>query len=280
MTENALYEPTNNTHHQSASEPTSLAPQWLANEYEAGNDGQFQAAYQALASIGVWSDLPPGRAVDVGCGSGRLVEALARCGWQVDGNDLSESMVLAARKRCHGLPVALNVCDARQLNLTPRHYELVTTCWMIHWLEDVRPTLQQLTNAVAPGGHLVLQWSCGQPRVQGFALRDTLQEVFDRPAWRNRLKDAPLAMYHHPLDEVLQFVSQANFDIISTRENIVVGGGENPQSLRRALRSAAFAAQTVVLGDDVDLLIDECLQLLIERQALQVANTELIARLK
>lgn len=280
MTEEALYEPTKSAQSRVDSNAKKQAPQWLANEYEAGNDGQFLAAYHALDSIGVWSELPAGRAVDAGCGSGRIVEALARRGWQVDATDVSESMVAAARQRCQGLPVSINVCDARELTLPVHTYSLVSTFWMIHWLEDARPTLQQLAGAVAPGGHLVLQWSCGQPRAQGFALRDTIQEVFDRPAWRDRLKDAPLRMYQHPLDEVSKFITNAGFEVISTRENIVVGGGENPQSLRRALRSAAFAAQTVVLGDDVDQLIDECLQLLMERQALQVANVELIARLK
>lgn len=279
MTEEALYEPTTSLQSQANSGSKHHSPQWLANEYEAGNDGQFLAAYQALDSIGVWNSLPAGRAVDAGCGSGRIIEALGRRGWQVEATDVSASMVVAARQRCQGLPVSINVCDARELKLAARAYSLVSTFWMIHWLEDARPTLQQLAGAVAPGGHLVLQWSCGQPRAQGFALRDTMQEVFNRPAWRDRLKDAPLRMYQHPLEEVSQSLTEAGFEIISTRENIVVGGGENPQSLRRALRSAAFAAQTVVLGDDVDQLIDECLQLLMERQALQVANVELIARL-
>lgn len=279
MTEEALYEPTTSLQSQANSGSKHHSPQWLANEYEAGNDGQFLAAYQALDSIGVWNSLPAGRAVDAGCGSGRIIEALGRRGWQVEATDVSASMVVAARQRCQGLPVSINVCDARELKLAARTYSLVSTFWMIHWLEDARPTLQQLAGAVAPGGHLVLQWSCGQPRAQGFALRDTMQEVFNRPAWRDRLKDAPLRMYQHPLEEVSQSLTEAGFEIISTRENIVVGGGENPQSLRRALRSAAFAAQTVVLGDDVDQLIDECLQLLMERQALQVANVELIARL-
>jgi len=282
MSEETFYD--SNTKSESAfknpNHSTINTPQWLAEEYEAGNDGQFNAAYHALDTIGVWQSSSLGRAVDVGCGSGRLIEALAKKGWKIDASDVSESMVQKAIERCHGLPVSVRVSDARALTLTPQHYSLVTSFWMIHWLEDARPLLQQMTGAVAQGGHLVLQWSCGQPWSQGFALRDSIQEVFDRPRWRERLKDAPLAMYQHPLEEVSKYVADAGFEILSTRENLVVSGGESPQSLKRALRSAAFAAQTVVLGDDVDALIDECLQLLIERNALQVSNTELIARLK
>ena len=87
-------------------------------------------------------------------------------------------------------------------------------------------------------------------------------------------------MYQHPLEEVSQYLKDAGFEILSTRENVVVSGEESSESLKRALRSAAFAAQTVMLGDDVDNLIDECLQLLMERNALQVGNAELIARQK
>lgn len=258
----------------------SERPQWLAGEYEAGNEGQYLSAYEALDSIGVWQSLGSGNALDVGCGSGRLTEALARQGWQVDALDVSESMIKATSERCRGLPVTASVCDARRLAPTPQGYSLVCSFWMMHWLDDARPSLQQMAKAVLPGGHLVLQWSFGQPRSSGFVLRDTVQEVFDRLTWQEKLREAPLAIYQHPLDEVSELITDAGFEVLSTRENMIVAGAETPEKLRRALRSAAFAAQTAVLGNDVDDLIDECLQLLFERDALQVANTQLIARLR
>lgn len=219
-----------------------------------------------------------GRAADIGCGSGRVTEALARKGWQVHATDRSPSMVRATAELCRQLPVTTQVCDAQALTLRPEHYNLVSSFWMLHWLEDASPTLSQMANALSKGGYLVLQWSCGQPRAQGFVLRDTLQTVFDRPAWRDRLKNAPLAMYQHPLEQVRQQMNDAGLEIVSSRENITVSGGESPEALKRALRSAAFAAQTAVLGDEVDELIEECLHELIKRDTLHVANTELIAQ--
>lgn len=176
--------------------------------------------------------------------------------------------------------MSARVCDARQLSLAAGRYSLVCSFWMLHWLDDARPTLQQMAKATASGGHLVLQWSCGQPRSAGFGLRDTMREVFDRPRWRDRLRQAPLALYQHPLEEVTQLLRDAGFEMVSVREDMPVKGGESPEKLRRSLRSAAFAAQATVLGDDVDELIDETLSLLMERNALHVANTQLIARLK
>lgn len=260
--------------------PTVKTPEWLAQEYEQGNDGQFQEAIKALSQIGVWDMLPIGKAADIGCGSGRLAAALAQVGWQVDASDVSLSMIEATRERCKGMSVNANVCNAQHLLLEPENYGLITSCWMLHWLKDPAPTLQQIASAVKPNGHVILQWSCGQARSEGFVLRDTIQEVFDQPQWRERLIKAPLTMYQLPLEEVSTFLMNNGFEIVSSRENISIAGGESLPSLKRALRSAAFAAQTAILGDDVDELIDECLALLFARDAMQVANTELIARLK
>jgi len=85
-------------------------------------------------------------------------------------------------------------------------------------------------------------------------------------------------MYHHPIEEMSGLLESMRLEIVSTRENILISGGENIAGIKRSLRSAAFAAQTVVLGDDVDELIDESLYLLNERNALHISNTEIIAR--
>lgn len=259
--------------------PKVAQPEWSASEYEEANEGQFQAAFHAMESINAWNSCDKGYAADIGCGSGRLVETLARNGgWKVDAKDVSQSMIDAVIKRCEGLPVTASVCDASDLSLEKNKYSLVSSCWMLHWLENTDNTLEQMVNALTPSGNLVLQWSCGQPRSEGFLLRDTLQEVFDRPKWAERLKAAPLAMYHHPIEEMSSRLESMGLEIVSTRENIVISGGENIEGLKRSLRSAAFAAQTVVLGDDVDELIDESLYLLHERNALHISNTEIIAR--
>lgn len=45
------------------------------------------------------AQLPPGRALDIGCGTGRACAALALAGWQVDGVDyVAEAIALAANE--------------------------------------------------------------------------------------------------------------------------------------------------------------------------------------
>ncbi len=61
--------------------------------------------------------LPPGRALDLGCGSGRHAVYLARKGWDVTGIDLVRDAVTSARKKAAdaGVPAWLIQGDATEL---------------------------------------------------------------------------------------------------------------------------------------------------------------------
>lgn len=58
--------------------------------------------------------LKQGRALDVGCGTGRAFEPLLRRGWQIQGCDLSPAMLEVARSEASGR-VDLAVADMREL---------------------------------------------------------------------------------------------------------------------------------------------------------------------
>jgi SAM-dependent methyltransferase len=58
--------------------------------------------------------LRQGRALDVGCGTGRAFEPLLKRGWEISGCDISPSMVERARER-FGDAVEVEVADMREL---------------------------------------------------------------------------------------------------------------------------------------------------------------------
>ncbi|BCY11516.1 hypothetical protein L3i22_066040 [Actinoplanes sp. L3-i22] len=256
---------------------TATTPTWKADAYQADNTGQFETALEALMQAGAHLHTG-GRFADIGCGSGELAAAMAQRGFEVTANDASPSMVDAVRERCAGLPVTAEVQDAHELTLPATSFEVVHSSWMLHWLADAGPALRAMARATTPGGLVVLQYSCGQPRAAGFALRDVTASVVDRPRWRERLAAVPLRMNHHPLDETCATLTAEGLEVLLTDDAVRVPGGEDLVSLRRALRAAAFHDQAQVLGDDADDFIDQVIQALLEAGALNPHNVRVIAR--
>lgn len=95
----------------------------------------------------------PGRVLDVGCGDGSFLEALARQGWQVFGTELSESIALTARKRL-GDCVRVGAID--QLDFPAASFDLVTFWHVLEHLEDPKRALIEARRLLKAGGRLVV----------------------------------------------------------------------------------------------------------------------------
>ncbi|MCX4830736.1 methyltransferase domain-containing protein [Streptomyces sp. NBC_01016] len=103
------------------------------------------------------ADLPPGQALDVGCGEGGDALWLARRGWQVTAVDVSE--VALRRAAAAGADVAGRVSWAQaDLAVTPPPagaFDLVTLQYFPLLRSAGLPALRGLVDAVAPGGTLL-----------------------------------------------------------------------------------------------------------------------------
>ena len=103
--------------------------------------------------------LPPGCALDVGCGAGGLVVALARRGWTVTGIDLAEKAVEAARKvvQLQGVAAELHVADATAWT-PPGRFDLITSSFALPGTRTGRAALfSMVRGALAPGGTVLLK---------------------------------------------------------------------------------------------------------------------------
>ncbi|MFD5826465.1 class I SAM-dependent methyltransferase [Lentzea sp. NPDC060358] len=99
--------------------------------------------------------LPPGRALDVGCGPGRNALFLARNGFRVDAVDLSATAIAWAEERAGGLGVRFRHGDAFT---TEGSYDLVCDSGCFHHLPPHRRIsyLALLNRVLVPGGHFAL----------------------------------------------------------------------------------------------------------------------------
>jgi SAM-dependent methyltransferase len=246
---------------------------WQAENYRLSNDRQFRTAMEALELAG----LTGGRLADIGCGSGEITRAMAERGYAVAASDISPSMVEATRQLCQGLPVTVEVQDARRLELDGT-FDIVHCSWVLHWLDDIGHALTEMARAVAPGGALVLQWSRGgAPGVAGDGQR-ILDDVMSRPRWRDRLAGTPFAMRNHPAADVAGKLRAHGLAIELPPTELDALFVAEPRALGRIMRSAGLAAQADKLGDDADDFVTEVATEMIAANELNPHNTRLIAR--
>lgn len=217
-----------------------------------------------------------GRFADVGCGSGEVAQAMAEREFTVTATDASPRMVETTRELCAGLPVSAEVGDLLAPKLAEGRYEVVHSSWMLHSLPEPGGAVRAMARATSPGGLVILQWSHGQPRSAGFALRDVMADVIRRPGWRERLAGVPLP-HHHPLDEVRAVLAEEGLEVVLAQDDVVVSGDGEPFSPWESLR-ATLAAQAEALGDDGERFLDESIQALIAANSHDVRNVRLAAR--
>jgi SAM-dependent methyltransferase len=128
--------------------------------------------------------LPPSRALDVGCGTGRDAVYLAKRGWQVTAVDMVEAALKKARQRAahDGVEVqwvAGDVGDLGKLGLAPG-YRLVYDFGCLQGLPDsarkgaaagitelAAPGAALLLTAFAPGRRVLLPRGMGEEEVVG-----------------------------------------------------------------------------------------------------------------
>lgn len=96
-----------------------------------------------------------GRALDIGCGSGLLVEKLASYYAEVVGIDISDQMLeIAKYKRQRSNTVYLNM-DAEHLNFKEK-FDMIVSRTTFHHLNDIPHVIKQMKGILNDGGKIVI----------------------------------------------------------------------------------------------------------------------------
>ncbi|HMD01346.1 MAG TPA: methyltransferase domain-containing protein [Candidatus Baltobacteraceae bacterium] len=113
-----------------------------------------------LADFGSFASLlpaPPGRLLDVGCGTGWTSVFLARMGYDVTGIDLAPDMIAAANanKERYGTPnVTFAVSDFEKLTYR-ESFDCVASYQSLHHAENDEAVIRGVFAALRPGGVFV-----------------------------------------------------------------------------------------------------------------------------
>jgi len=102
---------------------------------------------------------PGRRCIDVGCGPGIVLEALARRGGEVVGVDATPEMVHQARERCRQAKLAnvqAMVGLGEKLPFPDRHFDAAVSRVTLHHVQDPHAVLAEMTRILKPGGRSVV----------------------------------------------------------------------------------------------------------------------------
>ena len=134
--------------------PTATAEEW-DERYRSLADRLPDFAPSA-ALISEVADLPPGTALDIGCGLGADAVWLATRGWQVTALDVSQVALdrAAQRGREAGVEITWRCTRIEDMPLSPNGFDLVTAHYPALRHSPGRDAERALLAAVAPGGTL------------------------------------------------------------------------------------------------------------------------------
>lgn len=211
---------------------TRAGNRWDVDEFLSTGEVEIDGVFRDLARMGVE---PRGRALDFGCGAGRLVHGLARHMDEVVGVDIAASMIRTAEEinrngeRCRFLlntRADLSILDGQQ-------FDLVYSCRV---LQHMPPSLSRryigdLVRAVRPGsGVLVFQIPAApSSSLIGRALRLLPAALVDRVR--------KMQMHGLAPTEVRRLIAEAGGDVVDVAAD--TSAGPHWESFRYTVRRSS-----------------------------------------
>lgn len=107
---------------------------------------------EADAEVRFLQNVPQGRLLDVGCGSGEWLLSMRSLGWRVEGLDFDESAVAAARQR--GLEARHGSLEEQ--NFPGDSFDAITLAHVIEHVPDPVRTVAECARILKPGGKMVV----------------------------------------------------------------------------------------------------------------------------
>jgi ubiquinone/menaquinone biosynthesis C-methylase UbiE len=204
---------------------------WDSDEFFATGTAQASAFMERVEELG----LPQARerALDFGCGLGRMTRALARHFGECVGVDISEEMIRGARDANADVAgVSFEVNQATDLlRFDDRSFDLVYSMIVLQHVPDraaIESYVREFCRILRPGGLAVFQLPTHIPAIFRLQWRRKLYLGLRRlgvsaPVLYRRLHLLPIAMSYIPEAEMVGVVESAGARMVSIERQSAVG---------------------------------------------------------
>src|SRR5581483_6153114 len=129
----------------------------IAGVYDDSLPAHVVEHYLRKRASFVLAHYPPGKGLDVGCGTGVLAERLAGAGFEMTGVDPSEGMLDVMRRRT---PAVQGItASGTSLPFDDETFDLVLTVAVMHHIADpadVRQTVSEMVRVAKPEGRILI----------------------------------------------------------------------------------------------------------------------------
>jgi len=206
--------------------PSKKGNKWKVEDFFETGRAEVDSIVAYIKSLG--ANLQHGKALDFGCGVGRLTQSLARYFDQVYGVDIAESMVeLAKKHNRHPEKCKYMVNEVNDLSLFPNDtFDLIYTTLTLQHIEPKYTWnyLKEFLRVLDPHGLLIFQLPSEPARtVRGFIIRVTpssLLNIYRRVKYRGL---GVMEMHAIRREEVTRFLTENGARILEVREDHSAG---------------------------------------------------------
>ena len=194
---------------------------WAAT-YDAHwlNHFLFEPSHKLL--VRELSRMPPGRMLDVGCGTGELASRLAQRGWHVIGLDLCEPMLHRARFKLNGYAgsVRLTVADSEHVPFADGAFDVVTCANSFHHYPHHEAVIRELHRVLKPGGELFLLDGWPDQFVGRIVYDVIITRVEGGKVWHRESREVQAMFQDAGFERVSQKRTYSLFPILLTRGSV------------------------------------------------------------
>ncbi len=213
-------------------DPSKKGNRWRLDEFFETGVREIDALFEYIGALGV--EDRKGRALDFGCGVGRLTQALARSFDRVDGVDIAPSMIARAREyNRRGDRCRFHVNDSGDLRLFDDDtFDLIYSNITLQHIPPPHAAgyLSELVRVLASGGLLIFQLPAGVDAARARHPKERLKRVLPAPAltfyyavtqpWRSDMTMHPIAK-----QEVVVQLEGAGARIVDVSPDASAGDG-------------------------------------------------------